>query len=231
MSKSKRIILTKYITVLLFSICVFQNPISARADYVVTGNSGRQFTVGEKLPDGIPTPPNWSGNALFLHDKSYGYYYCFSCTSLASSISLYRDSDDFVMINARMQIYKYESGAWKLFTTGYAKALSTGMEYKYTNMYVVPRGSYKVYVDGICILNSPNPTPSPTPTPTATPTPIPAVEIDANEAGVSEIFDFAMRILNIPFNINGYEVTCLQIFIYIALASGVLYLIFGGTRD
>lgn len=62
-----------------------------------------------------------------------------------------------------------------------------------------------------------------------TPTPTPTAEISVD--GWSELWDFVMRILNISFSIIGYEVTFLQIFIYIALASVVLVLIFGSTRD
>lgn len=75
------------------------------------------------------------------------------------------------------------------------------------------------------------PTPIPTPTNTPTPTPIPVVNLDADESGLSELFHFAMEIMNIPISINGYEVTFLQIFIYIALASMTLILIFSASKD
>lgn len=70
-----------------------------------------------------------------------------------------------------------------------------------------------------------------TPTPTPSPTNTPIVNIDANESGLSELFGFVMQLLNIPFSINGYEITFLQIFIYIALASGTLTLIFSASKD
>lgn len=139
--------------------------------------------------------------------------------------------------------WNYGSEKWE-YVSGVASSVSAGTiddTASFGNVYASNQSIYEMEtsytIDGVKyylgrkVYNADGDEYAPIVPSTPTPTESPVASIDVNDAGLADIFDAVMQIMNIPFSINGYEVTFLQIFIYIVLSTGVLYLIFGGTRD
>lgn len=235
--KPKTVTTIKYIGILLFLICVFQKPqeVSAyprqphmTADALANPNEDLNTDIylevvfhasdGNHFKALFVGMNGYEGNEFYITKQSNGL------ALIKWNVKRLVEWEKSWGGIKTESSYVYDKGEEKTDSSKY----SVYLRY-YDDIEIVAYGkNTKVYLGGVDITA---PTPTTMPTPTPTPTPVPVAEVDANDAGLTDIFDAVMRIMNIPFSINGYEITFLQIFIYIALASGVLYLIFGGTRD
>lgn len=250
--KPKTVTTIKYIGILLFLICVFQKPQEASAQLVDHGY-GFAFDVYEDKPNDTIVSvlsehitKGYKNTFAFMVEtwETHEQYLIFGESSLSPlQFNKWVQTDMvFCKWTGYWWVYKLHNGEWMqtYYYENKGGEQETGIFYQ--------DGKIKIYVfsewtttyfyyskDGkdrtIWSSSYRAPTVTPIPLPTPTPTPVPTVNVDANESGLSELFGFVMRLLNIPFSINGYEVTFLQIFIYIALASGTLTLIFSGSKD
>lgn len=248
MYKSKIVTTIKYIAFLLFLICAFQEPQEACAKYVSGQGYGADFNVYETTPDDYTrsvieqhitkATTKVSKGAMIIYasnGKKYllvagGGYFSFN-------LEKYSGGSTFIMnFPYGKWVYEDVNGEWVLIASQNANAIldlriPLGLTTIYMFREYINCTIYAFPIKAVLFEPSEAEIPLPTPTPTPSPTNTPIVNIDANDAGLADIFDAVMRIMSIAFCINGYEVTFLQIFVYIVLASGVLYLIFGGTRD
>lgn len=248
MYKSKIVTTIKYAVFLLFLICVFQEPqeASARTEYI--WNLDINVNVEEKIPDDATRAVIdnvFSGKTLYdagamIFVGGDGKEYLFICNGFDMNrieFRRYSKGNYFVSYFPTSRwVYRFDDGEWVFLSSAAAGSTwDTGIPIPWDtglNLYIFREYTKVNVVFYDTVVWSPtDPTPTPLPTPTSTPTPVPVAGVDANDAGLTEIFGFVMEILNIPISINGYEITWLQIMIYIALATITLSLIFSGVKD